>query len=360
MAAAELLASMFPDADANVLKAVLGASNDNVDMALTVLLEYTQALEQGAAAPSTEALEFLQGMFGDVDRAMIVAVDKLNSADTDRAVEFLLEYRGQLEALGGPSKHPSLSTLNKTERAATVEELFRHYAALTNQSAGDNTSSEAVHAVVAAAAAAASGKADASAAAPVAGAAPQIISANGLVQLLTDLKTAPDSLLALVLGWQFKTVSMGEITQVEFIQGMDSLGCATVDDLRTRLEEVADQAMKNKQQFNSLYIFAFDFCRETEASKVIDITLAAPMLQIVLGNHPDYSFHTKMFVDFLKDQKTVKAMNRDQWTCWLDFAKTVPHDLHGYDEQHPWPLLFDEFVEWRHSKTGNNDEAATN
>eukprot|EP01105_Mastigella_eilhardi_P015344 TRINITY_DN3501_c0_g1_i2.p2 TRINITY_DN3501_c0_g1~~TRINITY_DN3501_c0_g1_i2.p2 ORF type:complete len:119 (-),score=29.20 TRINITY_DN3501_c0_g1_i2:50-382(-) len=78
MAAAELLASMFPDADANVLKAVLGASNDNVDMALTVLLEYTQALEQGAAAPSTEALEFLQGMFGDVDRAMIVAVDKLN------------------------------------------------------------------------------------------------------------------------------------------------------------------------------------------------------------------------------------------------------------------------------------------
>lgn len=46
-------------------------------------------------------------------------------------------------------------------------------------------------------------------------------------------------------------------------------------------------------------------------------------------------------------------VNRDQWANLLDFLVSVKADLSGWDEFAAWPLLFDEFVEWK--KNGGGD-----
>lgn len=57
--------------------------------------------------------------------------------------------------------------------------------------------------------------------------------------------------------------------------------------VRTKLEEVERQVLKDRRRFGELYAFAFDFCRETEAQKIIDLQMAVPMLDICLTKKPE-------------------------------------------------------------------------
>lgn len=66
------------------------------------------------------------------------------------------------------------------------------------------------------------------------------------------------------------------------------------------------------------------------------------MLELVLPNGP----HTKKFGEFLRQTKSYKVINKDQWACFLEFSRNVKKDLSNYDNSEAWPLLIDEFVEF--------------
>ncbi|KAI7887225.1 hypothetical protein K492DRAFT_121582, partial [Lichtheimia hyalospora FSU 10163] len=53
------------------------------------------------------------------------------------------------------------------------------------------------------------------------------------------------------------------------------------------------------------------------------------------------------FLTFLQEKCPVRVVNRDQWQSFLEFAATVSPDLSDYDETSAWPVLFDEYVEWK-------------
>ncbi|KAI8983643.1 Cullin binding-domain-containing protein, partial [Pilobolus umbonatus] len=53
------------------------------------------------------------------------------------------------------------------------------------------------------------------------------------------------------------------------------------------------------------------------------------------------------FIRFIQEVNPVKVINKDQWTSLLDFCRTVPEDLSHYDSTSSWPVLFDDYVEWR-------------
>lgn len=40
-----------------------------------------------------------------------------------------------------------------------------------------------------------------------------------------------------------------------------------------------------------------------------------------------------------------KVLNRDQWSSFFEFSKTIANDFSDYDENGSWPVLFDEFVQ---------------
>ncbi|KAI8578009.1 hypothetical protein K450DRAFT_249479 [Umbelopsis ramanniana AG] len=71
------------------------------------------------------------------------------------------------------------------------------------------------------------------------------------------------------------------------------------------------------------------------------------MWGLLLGNQ---SSHVESFATFLTEKQPVKVINRDQWQSFLEFATTVSDDFHDYDEMSAWPVLFDDFVEWKRER----------
>jgi len=80
------------------------------------------------------------------------------------------------------------------------------------------------------------------------------------------------------------------------------------------------------------------------------------MLELLLGEQFPFS---APFRDFLQEQKSYKAVNRDQWTSFLEFCKTIEPDLSNYDENGSWPVMLDEFVSWYREKNPDLPEPAS-
>ena len=99
------------------------------------------------------------------------------------------------------------------------------------------------------------------------------------------------------------------------------------------------------------------------------------MMGITMPGDP----HLEPFLEFLREQTEFKYMNQDQWTsfgrftqevwatpclcsqsfvlCSLSFFKLrldillqVETDCSNYDESQAWPLLLDNYVEWKLEK----------
>lgn len=81
MEAATFVSSMFPDADENYVKAVAAATNDNVDLTLSIMLAYQEKCEELSKHTGEPAGEygFLVEMFPDLDRALVAAVHQVNA-----------------------------------------------------------------------------------------------------------------------------------------------------------------------------------------------------------------------------------------------------------------------------------------
>jgi len=168
------------------------------------------------------------------------------------------------------------------------------------------------------------------------------IGPNGVEVLCNDMQISPDSLTALVLAWQLNAAEMGYFTREEFVGGMELLKSYDLHTLRNKILKLETEVQSNTGLFTDLYKFAFGFCCDRANKKSADIDVAASMLELVLPNGP----HTKRFSEFLRQTKSYKVINKDQWACFLEFSRNVKKDLSNYDNSEAWPLLIDEFVEF--------------
>jgi len=169
------------------------------------------------------------------------------------------------------------------------------------------------------------------------------IGPDGVESLCKDLNIAPDSMTALILAWKLGAEEMGYFTKDEFTNGIQNLGVNDISSLRTTLLSIEDKTKYTTPEFTELYKFAFGFCCDKNNKKSVDIETAATMVELVLSKGP----HTKKFVDFLKQNKTYKVINKDQWLCFLEFSKMIKPDFSNHDgSEASWPLLIDEYVEY--------------
>jgi len=67
-------------------------------------------------------------------------------------------------------------------------------------------------------------------------------------------------------------------------------------------------------------------------------------MPIVLST--DRTPHLYLFLDFLKTCNTTR-ITLDQWDSFLQFNFVVNVDLKNCEEDGAWPLLLDEYIEWR-------------
>jgi len=200
-----------------------------------------------------------------------------------------------------------------------------------------------------------------------------VIGPEGMEKLCRDLKVDPEDRVVLVMAWHLDAKRMGYFTRDEFLQGFNKLEVDSIVGIRQQFDRF-EKELQEMSTLKEIHRFAFFFAkdplqrclsamaitnqppsqkisrsvgrmiRSTETNHDTDIETAGQLLGLLLG---DQFAHAKYFATFLGEQTNYKVMNIDQWTVFMDFATTVDANLSGYDPQKAWPVMFDDYVEWR-------------
>ncbi|CAI0542514.1 unnamed protein product, partial [Linum tenue] len=139
--------------------------------------------------------------------------------------------------------------------------------------------------------------------------------------------------------------------QDEWQAGLKALKANTILKLVKALSELKKEA-ESPENFEDFYLFAFKYCLTEEKQKGVDIESSCELLKIVLGSQ----FHSQVdsLVEYLKVQKDYKVINKDQWMGFLRFCKEISFpDMANYDENQAWPLILDNFVDWKKEKSSS-------
>ncbi|KAJ3410475.1 DCN1-like protein 4 [Chytridiales sp. JEL 0842] len=167
-----------------------------------------------------------------------------------------------------------------------------------------------------------------------------VMDITGIEKLCDELGIDTGSTTVLALAWKLNASRMGYFSKAEWIRGMNSLNADTIDKLRNALP-VLDNVYKNPVDMKELYKWSFGFAKEQD-QKCLDVEVSKSLWKLM----PNFA-HVDMLVQFLEEEKPVKVINKDQWMSFYDFSTAVKEDLTSYDDTSAWPVLFDEYVEWR-------------
>ncbi|CAM8877063.1 unnamed protein product [Rhodiola kirilowii] len=168
-----------------------------------------------------------------------------------------------------------------------------------------------------------------------------MIMADGITNLCSDLQVDPQDIVMLVISWHMKAATMCEFSKQEFIGGLQSLGIDTLDKFRERVQYMRSE-LKDENKFREIYNFAFGWALE-KGQKSLALDTAIGMWQLLFAERQwplvDH------WCQFLQARHN-KAITRDTWSQLLEFARTVGPSLTNYDAEGAWPYLIDEFVEY--------------
>lgn len=177
---------------------------------------------------------------------------------------------------------------------------------------------------------------------------PETMSMEGIAAFCEELGIdAATDVIALVLIWRLGGGSKpGCVSKSEFTTGMRALGARTVADLKPRLQ-LMDPGMLEDKEFREFYKFVFQFSREG-THKTIEKDMITALLPMVL--RCDKAPHLQLMLEFLTAGcPASKRITLDQWDSFLLFNRSVRLDLADYDADSAWPVLLDEYVDWRRS-----------
>ena len=181
------------------------------------------------------------------------------------------------------------------------------------------------------------------------------IGPEGIEKLCTALGVEPTDVLVLVLAWLVGASQMGYFTREEWLTGQQNLGVATSNEtLVEQLQAIYAAVRKNTEQLRSLHRFTHQFCRE-ERKKNIDVGAAVPMLGLL--HEKAYPGHVPKLCEFLQSHETStkRGVSADEWAMMLNFFAEIKPDCSNYQDDGAWPLLLDDYVEWRRETDGGGE-----
>jgi len=181
------------------------------------------------------------------------------------------------------------------------------------------------------------------------------ISPAGMEKLCTAISVDPADVLMLVLAWSLGAGQMGYFSHSEWQSGLGKLGSvASEAELKERLEDIHKSTLRNAEDLRDLHIFTHKFCRE-ERRKNIDVASAQIMLQLLLK--PVYAAHVAKISEFLEQNKEIakRGVSLDEWTMLLQFCREIQPDCSNFADDGAWPLVLDDYVEWRKEQDGGKD-----
>jgi len=166
------------------------------------------------------------------------------------------------------------------------------------------------------------------------------IAVTGVMKFIDDLGLQAEDIVLLVIAWHLQAREMGTFTKEEFTGGFRKLGLDTVDRIRDALDNLRAE-VKDEAKFLQIYKYAFNFYREPDRGKTVDINTADSLLGLLL---PECR-HVDKMREFLKIQTEYKSVTTDQWLGIFEFSKTIKDDFSNLADD-AWPSLIDSYVEW--------------
>lgn len=168
----------------------------------------------------------------------------------------------------------------------------------------------------------------------------QTMGPMGMEKFCEDIGVEPENIVMLALAWTLEAKNMGFFTLAEWLKGMTTLQCDSVQKLIDKLDSLRSY-FADPNSFRSIYRYSFDFARE-QTERSIDLETARALLALLLGKHWVLFPSFNQFLDKTK----YRCINKDQWCNILEFSRQIDSSLSNYDEDGAWPVLLDEFVDW--------------
>ncbi|KAI7868249.1 DCN1-like protein 2 [Spinellus fusiger] len=171
------------------------------------------------------------------------------------------------------------------------------------------------------------------------------ITVDGCILLCQDLGIEPTALEFLLVSHQLNSERMGEMTRQGFVEGCVKHHCDTVEGLaqamqtlKTQMDTGVDTALR------SIYNYAFLFGRQT-GQKSLSLEAAIELWRLLLTGR----FHLlDSWIQFLQE-KHGKAISRDTWSLFYEFASQKDLNVDTHDADGAWPILIDQFVDYLQS-----------
>lgn len=180
------------------------------------------------------------------------------------------------------------------------------------------------------------------------------ILAEGIERLCNDLQVSPDEFRVLVLAWKLDASQMCRFTRAEWLNGLCSMRVDSIKGIQQRLPELVTELQSDPDLFKDLYRFTFKFGLDaTTGQRALPSDMASCLWKLVFSvREPPILERWLAFLDAHRTQ--VRAIPRDTWNMFLNFADAVGDDLSSYDDTEAWPSLFDDFVEYENDQANQN------
>ncbi|CEP16709.1 hypothetical protein [Parasitella parasitica] len=166
-----------------------------------------------------------------------------------------------------------------------------------------------------------------------------LITIDGTMRLCQDLEIEPTQLEFLLISYQLGSEKMGEFTRDAFTKGCVSLHVDTIEKLKQSLNTTLKQQYQKDEGFRKIYSYAFLLGRQT-GQKSLSLEAATELWRLLLTDRFNL---LEEWIRFLEN-KHGKAISRDTWNLFLDFASQPNFDMQAYDSEGAWPILIDEIT----------------